>query len=75
MDTQHIDTVLAASGAKATQVGATTSVVSWMLSSQFGVLVGIVVGLVGLSVNWYYRHKQDRREQREHEARMDALRE
>lgn len=65
-----LEASLAAAGAKATYTGASTSVVAWFLSSQFGVLFGILLGLAGLAVNWFYRHRQDKREQAEHEKRM-----
>jgi cytochrome c biogenesis factor len=68
---QHaIDAMLAGIGSKTTQAGATTYVVSWALSSEFGVLVGIVVALVGLGVNFWFRRKQDKREQAAHDARI-----
>lgn len=61
---------LAALGSKATYTGASTTVVSWAISSEVGVVCGIAVGVAGLLVNWYYKAKQDRREQAEHEERM-----
>lgn len=66
----HIDATMAALGSKATYTGASTSIVGWFLSSQFGVLAGILIGLAGLYINWYYRHKQDKREEAEHKRRM-----
>lgn len=65
-----LDTAIAAAGSKATYTGATTSILSWFLSSEFGILFGILLGLGGFIVNWYYKHKQDRREQAEHDRRM-----
>jgi hypothetical protein len=67
---QTFDAAMAAAGSKTTYAGASTSIAGWALSSEIGVLVGIVLGIVGLSINWYYRAKQDRREQAEHERRM-----
>ncbi len=69
---QHatIDATIASVGSKATYTGATTSVLSWVLSSEFGILFGIALGLGGFIINWYYKHKQDRREQAEHDRRM-----
>ncbi len=64
------ETTMAAFGSKATYTGASTSVVGWILSSEFGVFAGIVIGAVGLLINWYYKAKQDRREEREHKKRM-----
>lgn len=72
MSTEHatLDATLAAAGSKATYGGSGASVVGWLMSSEFGVLVGILIGVGGFCVNWYYRHKQDKREQAEHERRM-----
>jgi Na+/glutamate symporter len=71
---EQTEAAAAAFGAKATQAGATTSVVSWLLSSEFGILIGVLIGLAGFGMNWYYSHKRDRREQAEHKARMKELR-
>lgn len=78
---QHAtEATLAAIGSKATYGGAATSVVGWLMSSEFGVVAGIVLGICGLLVNWHYRRKQDkrdeekdRRERAEHEKRMGRL--
>lgn len=64
------DATMAAAGSKATYTGASTSIVAWMLSSEFGILVGILLGVGGFIVNWYYRAKEDRRQEREHQRRM-----
>lgn len=61
---------MAAIGSKATYTGASTSIVSWFLSSQFGVLAGVLIGIAGLMINWYYKYKQDKREEEEHKKRM-----
>ena len=63
------DATMAAVGSKATYGGASASVVSWFISSEFGVLMGILVGISGLLINWYYKHKEDKRRQAEHEQR------
>ena len=61
---------VAAVASKVTYTGASASVVSWAISSEVGVICGIVIGVLGLLVNWYYRAKQDRREQAAHDRRM-----
>lgn len=61
---------MAAFGSKATYTGASTSVLSWFLSSEFGILMGILVGVGGFGINWFYKHKEDKRRQAEHEKRM-----
>jgi len=68
------DATMAAVGSKATYTGASASVVAWLLSSEFGILVGVLLGIGGLAVNWYYKAKHDRREQAEHLKRMKARR-
>jgi cytochrome c biogenesis factor len=69
-----VDTALAAAGSKATNIGAGTTVVSWALSSEFGVLVGIVLGVLGLCVNIFFKWRQDKRENLEHLERLKDLR-
>lgn len=73
MTTETIDATLAAAGSKATYAGAGTTVTGWLLSSEFGVLAGILIGVCGLCIQWYYRHKQDKREQAEHDRRMGLM--
>ena len=80
--TSHaIETTLAATGSKATYTGAGMTIGGWFLSSEFAVLVGMLLGVAGLAVNWYYKHKltklevhlkqkEDARRQAEHEQRM-----
>lgn len=65
-----IDATIAAAASKATQVGAGTSVISWFMSSEFGVIFGVVLGIGGLAINWYYKHKEDKRREAEHQRRM-----
>lgn len=65
-----LDATIASVGSKATYTGATTSVLSWVLSSEFGILFGLMLGFGGFIINWYYKHKQDKREQAEHNRRM-----
>ena len=64
------EATMAAAGSKATYTGAGASIMGWMLSSEFGILVGVVLGVGGFAVNWYYRAKEDRRREAEHNRRM-----
>lgn len=64
------DATMAAVGSKATYTGAGASIMGWVLSSEFGVLIGLLLGLGGFAVNWFYKHKEDKRQQAEHERRM-----
>lgn len=65
-----IDATMAAVGSKATYTGASASVLGWMISSEFGVLFGLFLGVAGLCINWFYKHKEDKRQQAEHDRRM-----
>lgn len=74
MKQEAIEAAIATTGSKATYTGAGASVVGWMLSNEFAVLVGLIVGVLGLVVNWWFKLKQDRREQAAHDLRMQELR-
>ncbi|CUI55196.1 holin [Achromobacter xylosoxidans] len=65
-----LDATIAAAGSKVTMAGSGTAIGSWFLSSEFGVLSGVFIGLAGLAVNAYFKYRQDARLRREHEARM-----
>jgi hypothetical protein len=67
------DAVLAALGWKTTQAGAVTTLFAWVLSSQGTALVGMLMGATGLVIQFYYRRRQDRRDQEEHDARMKEM--
>lgn len=81
----NIEPVLAATGTKATYGGTATIFGGWWFSNEFAILVGMIVGVLGLAVQWYYRRKitlaeikmreaQNEREQQEHDLRMVELR-
>lgn len=75
-DNQHhaMEAAAAAIGSKATQAGAGVSILGWLTSSEAGVVIGIVLGLVGLVVNFWFKWREDKRQQVAHEARMRAIR-
>jgi hypothetical protein len=57
MQAGTIDAALAAAGSKATYTGSGMVLSGWLFSSEFAVFIGIVIGVAGFLVNWYYRHK------------------
>ena len=68
---QHaLDTTIASAASKATYTGAGMTISGWLMSSEFAVLMGVLIGVAGFAVNWYYKHKEDRRQQAEHDRRM-----
>ena len=46
------DATMSALGSKATYTGASTSILAWVLSSEFGIFLGIVLGLGGFALAW-----------------------
>lgn len=72
-EVDNVETLLAALGLKATKGGAVVSVAGWVFSSAAAAWFGGLVAFLGLCVNWWFNVKRDRREQREHEARMKGL--
>lgn len=64
------ETAIAAAGSKATNIGAGATVASWFLSSEFGMLMGILIGVAGLTTNFYFKYKDDKRKQEEHDRKM-----
>ena len=73
MKQEAFDASAAALGSKATYTGAAASTASWLLSSEFGVLFGLLLGALGLAINLYFQKRRDRREEREHRRRMDRM--
>jgi hypothetical protein len=71
--THDLDSAIAATASKITYTGASTSAVAWVFSSEFGILFGVLIGLGGFVVNLYYKRKQDKREQDEHDKKMNSL--
>jgi hypothetical protein len=74
MKTEHashaIEATLASVGSKATYTGAGVTISGGLMLSEVAVIVGMVIGVLGLLVNWYYRAKDDRRASAEHLRRM-----
>jgi len=63
----------AAAASKATYGGSAAAVGGWFLSNEFAVLAGLVIGVVGLVVQWWYRHKEYKLREKEHYARMSGF--
>jgi uncharacterized membrane protein YebE (DUF533 family) len=59
--------------AGATFFGSGTAILGWLSASELAAIGGLFVGLAGLAINFYFNWKRDRREQKEHEARMKEL--
>lgn len=68
-----IEASIAASASKVTAAGSTVTVVSWFNDSNLGMWAGIFIGFTGLMINFYYKHKHDKRAQEAHEAYLHTL--
>jgi hypothetical protein len=69
---RDIDAVGVAAGKVGTYGGGTSALVFGLTANELAALGGIVVGVLGLLVQWYFNRRRDRREQAEHLARMKA---
>lgn len=52
--------------------GALTALWGFVTSQEFGILAGVLIGLAGFAVNWYYKQKDEARKQ-EDERRKEEL--
>lgn len=50
--------------------GGTSTVVFALNWNEIGVIVGILIGLVGLILQWYYKAREDGRAQALHDLQM-----
>lgn len=80
MSREAVEAAAATVGSKVTYTGAGATVASWLLSSEFGVLAGLLLGIAGLLVNIYFKRQENQRQQardarelEEHLARMRKL--
>ena len=69
------DAVGEAVGKLGTYGGGTSAIVFGLSASEFAALVGAVVAVLGLIVQWYFNRRRDRREHEEYIARMRQYRE
>lgn len=73
MEKEAIEAATSAIASKSTYGGAAGAVLGWMLSSEFTVVVGVVVAIAGLVVNWYYKAKADKRAEKLFNARLERI--
>jgi hypothetical protein len=71
---EHLtDASIAAAASKSTYTGAGLTITGWLLSSEAAILVGMVVGILGLCINFIFRLREDRRQERLHQERLRKL--
>ena len=72
MKSETLDT-LSATGTKTIVTGVSMTGWGWFTSNEFFGLIGAAVAVAGLAITWYYKHKANKRHEREHELRMLLL--
>ena len=70
---RDIDAVGVATGKVGAYGGGASALIFGLSASEFAAIVGALVAIAGLLVQWYFNRRRDRREQEEHEARMRDL--
>ena len=73
MKSEAAELVVASTASKSTYAGAAGMVMGWVASSEAAVILGMVVGVLGLLVNWYYKAKSDRRAESLYKARIERI--
>lgn len=58
---------------KLTIAGSAGTLVGWITSSDFGVVAGIAIGVIGLAMNLYFKMRHDKRAETAHKAYMEKM--
>lgn len=56
------DSAIASVGSKATYTGTGMTIFGWMTLNELAALSGIACAVIGVLINWYYKHKADKRD-------------
>jgi hypothetical protein len=67
---ETIGSTVHAVASKVTGSGSAITVVSWYVNFDWGLWLGLLIGLAGLVVNWYFKRQENQRMQEEHDAKM-----
>lgn len=73
MKSEATEAAIAATAQKVTYGAGSAAIYGGLTANEFAAIGGLIVAILGLIVQLYYKHKQDRREQRFHEERMARL--
>ena len=74
MRQEAVEAAIAATANKATYAGGTTAVVFGLAANELAAIGGLIVAVIGLCVQWYYKRKADRRESELHQERLSEIR-
>ncbi|MET3512723.1 hypothetical protein ABIC63_000488 [Pseudacidovorax sp. 1753] len=67
------DAAIASTASKVTYTAAGTTIWAWVTSSEAGIVMGILIGLMGLVVNAYFRWRDFQLNKQVQLAKIDAL--
>lgn len=74
MKSEAAEATAAAIASKATQAGAGAAVFGGLTANEFAAFGGLIVAVLGLLVQAYFKRRADARHAAEHELRMANLR-
>lgn len=57
-------TIMEKHASATTYVGSGTALLGGLSANEIAAYGGLIIGLIGLLVNWYYKMKEDRRAER-----------
>jgi len=70
---QAAEATIAAVANKVTYAGGGAAFWGGITANTIAAMGGLLVAFLGLSVQWYYKHKEDRRRDELHKRRMNDL--
>ena len=73
MKDQATDAVIAAIAQKGALVGSGTAFWGGITANTVAAIGGLIVAVIGLGIQWYYKRKDDRRSDELHRARLAEL--
>jgi ABC-type microcin C transport system permease subunit YejE len=73
MNTEDFAEKAAEIGSKVQYTGATGSIIAGLALSEIGVIIGIIVGICGFFVTWYYKHKAFTLYKKRHDIEIESL--
>ena len=74
IDKAGAEATIAAVAQKFTVAGGSTAVLGGLTANEIAAFTGALVAVLGLLVQWYYKRKDDRRQDELHRARLAELR-
>lgn len=69
------EATVSAVASKFTYGGGTAALIGGFTANEIAAFGGLVVAAIGLAVQWYYKRKEDRRNEALYRARLEDLRE